>query len=177
MASACQSVQRNLHPTEGYVLLPSMDAIHDRPGVYHYASKAHGLELRADFDPSVWAALTAAFPEGSSSWGCRPFFGGRPGSMASVRSGTANTMSAMHWGRCDSRRQPSGGKSTSSAVWVAPPWPNFSDSTARPTTPARSGHPELVALVVREKSASDRGLCLSKEFGNPGGQFSVVRHS
>ena len=55
----------NLHPTEGYVLLPSLDAIHDRPGVYHYASKAHGLELRADFDPSVWAALTAAFPEGS----------------------------------------------------------------------------------------------------------------
>jgi SagB-type dehydrogenase family enzyme len=55
----------NLHPTEGYVLLPSMDAIHNRPGVYHYASKAHGLELRADFDPSVWAALTATFPEGS----------------------------------------------------------------------------------------------------------------
>lgn len=55
----------NLHPTEGYVLLPSLDVIHDRPGVYHYASKAHGLELRADFDPSVWAALTAAFPEGS----------------------------------------------------------------------------------------------------------------
>src|ERR1035441_2558114 len=42
----------NLHPTEGYLLLPSLDAIHDRPGVYHYASKAHGLELRADFDPS-----------------------------------------------------------------------------------------------------------------------------
>ena len=55
----------NLHPTEGYVLLPSLDAIHDRPGVFHYASKAHGLELRADFDPSLWAALTAAFPEGS----------------------------------------------------------------------------------------------------------------
>ena len=46
----------NLHPTEGYVLLPSLDAIHNRPGVYHYASKEHGLELRADLDPSVWAA-------------------------------------------------------------------------------------------------------------------------
>ena len=39
----------NLHPTEGYALLPSLDAI--RPGVYHYAAKAHGLELRADLDP------------------------------------------------------------------------------------------------------------------------------
>src|SRR5216683_5166006 len=55
----------NLHPTEGYALLPSLDAIHNLPGVYHYASKAHGLERRADLDPLVWAALTAAFPEGS----------------------------------------------------------------------------------------------------------------
>jgi len=42
-----------------------LDAIHNRPGVYHYASKAHGLERRADLDPLAWAALTAAFPEGS----------------------------------------------------------------------------------------------------------------
>src|SRR5258708_36372719 len=34
----------NLHPTEGYALLPSLDGIHDRPGVHHYASKVHGLE-------------------------------------------------------------------------------------------------------------------------------------
>ena len=57
----------NLHPTEGYVLLPSLDAIHNRPGVYHYASKEHGLELRADFDPSVWASL-----DGSVSGGLIP---------------------------------------------------------------------------------------------------------
>jgi len=55
----------NLHPTEGYLLLPSLDTIHNRPGVYHYASKEHGLELRADFDPLVWTAMTAEFPEGS----------------------------------------------------------------------------------------------------------------
>ena len=64
----------NLHPTEGYVLLPSLDTIHNRPGVYHYASKAHGLELRADFDPSVWAALTASFPEGSFFVGLSSIF-------------------------------------------------------------------------------------------------------
>jgi SagB-type dehydrogenase family enzyme len=55
----------NLHPTEGYALLPALDSIHECPGVYHYASKAHALELRADLDASVWAALTSAFPEGS----------------------------------------------------------------------------------------------------------------
>jgi SagB-type dehydrogenase family enzyme len=45
----------NLHPTEGYALLPAMDALHDRPGVYHYAPKEHGLERRADLDPVAWA--------------------------------------------------------------------------------------------------------------------------
>jgi SagB-type dehydrogenase family enzyme len=55
----------NLHPTEGYALLPALDGIHDRPAVYHYAAKEHGLELRADLDPSVWPALTAGFTEGS----------------------------------------------------------------------------------------------------------------
>ena len=39
--------------------------MNNRPGVYHYASKEHGLELRADLDPSVWVSLTAGFPEGS----------------------------------------------------------------------------------------------------------------
>src|SRR6516225_5553962 len=55
----------NLHPTEGYALLPAVGAIHDRPGVYHYAPKEHGLERRADVDPSVWTALMPAFPEDS----------------------------------------------------------------------------------------------------------------
>jgi len=55
----------NLHPTEGYVLLPALDGIGDRPGVYHYAPKEHGLELRTSLDPSIWLALTADLPEGS----------------------------------------------------------------------------------------------------------------
>jgi len=55
----------NLHPTEGYALLPAVGAIHDRPGVYHYAPKEHGLERRADVDPSVWTALMTAFPKDS----------------------------------------------------------------------------------------------------------------
>jgi len=55
----------NLHPTEGYALLSALDRIGNRPGVYHYAPKEHGLELRANLDASVWTALTASFPEGS----------------------------------------------------------------------------------------------------------------
>lgn len=55
----------NLHPTEGYALLPPIGQLHERPGVYHYAPKEHGLERRADFDLSVWASLMTSFPEGS----------------------------------------------------------------------------------------------------------------
>ena len=64
----------NLHPTEGYVLLPALTAIHDGPGVYHYAPKEHGLERRADIDPSVWTALIAGFPEGSFLVGLSSIF-------------------------------------------------------------------------------------------------------
>ena len=55
----------NLHPTEGYALLPPIGQIHDHPGVYHYAPKEHGLERRADLDPSVWADLMISYPKGS----------------------------------------------------------------------------------------------------------------
>lgn len=58
--------------------------------------------------------------------------------MVSVRSGTAYTTLAMRWERYDSRQLLSGGKSTSSTVWVEIPLRNFSDSIARPTTPAWS---------------------------------------
>jgi SagB-type dehydrogenase family enzyme len=64
----------NLHPTEGYALLPSLADLHHLPGIYHYAPKAHGLELRADLEPSVWTALTAAFPEGSFLVGLSSIF-------------------------------------------------------------------------------------------------------
>src|SRR6266446_6169067 len=55
----------NLHPTEGYALLPAVGAIHDRPGVYHYAPKEHALERRAILDAKAWTQLCAPFPEGS----------------------------------------------------------------------------------------------------------------
>ena len=38
----------NLHPTEGYLLIDGVPHLSPFPGVYHYASKEHGLELRAE---------------------------------------------------------------------------------------------------------------------------------
>jgi SagB-type dehydrogenase family enzyme len=55
----------NLHPTEGYAVLPAIARLSDRPGVHHYAPKEHGLERRADLDPALLGALMAGLPEGS----------------------------------------------------------------------------------------------------------------
>jgi len=47
----------NLHPTEGYIILPEIEGIHKSPGVYHYAPKEHGLEKRAEFSKELWSYL------------------------------------------------------------------------------------------------------------------------
>lgn len=53
----------NLHPTEGYLVADALAGVSDTPGVYHYAPKEHGLELRTTFDAEVWRALAAGFPD------------------------------------------------------------------------------------------------------------------
>lgn len=52
----------NLHPTEGYVVLPSLRELELQPGLYHYAPREHGLELRAEFDSRRVAQLLQPFP-------------------------------------------------------------------------------------------------------------------
>ncbi len=52
----------NLHPTEGYAVLPRLDALDAMPGCYHYAPKEHGLERRAEFRPEQLVALLNPFP-------------------------------------------------------------------------------------------------------------------
>jgi SagB-type dehydrogenase family enzyme len=59
----------NLHPTEGYLVLPKIDGLDLNPGLYHYAPKEHGLELRAEFPAEQIARLLAAFPSGSFFFG------------------------------------------------------------------------------------------------------------
>ena len=55
----------NLHPTEGYAVLPAIHRLGDAPAVYHYAPKEHALERRAILDAKAWSELCAPFPEGS----------------------------------------------------------------------------------------------------------------
>jgi SagB-type dehydrogenase family enzyme len=52
----------NLHPTEGYVLLDRLPGLSPHPALYHYASKEHALELRAQLDPGHYQQLVTGFP-------------------------------------------------------------------------------------------------------------------
>ncbi|HJT21125.1 MAG TPA: SagB/ThcOx family dehydrogenase [Nitrospira sp.] len=53
----------NLHPTEGYVILPQAVDQTVKAGLYHYAPREHGLELRAEFHPITLADALAPFPQ------------------------------------------------------------------------------------------------------------------
>ncbi len=55
----------NLHPTEGYVVLPAAAGLGASPGVYHYASREHALEQRCVFGADVWKELAEGLPDGS----------------------------------------------------------------------------------------------------------------
>ena len=59
----------NLHPTEGYVVLPQIDGLDLKSGLYHYAPKEHGLELRAEFRTEPVERLLAPFPSGAFLFG------------------------------------------------------------------------------------------------------------
>jgi SagB-type dehydrogenase family enzyme len=59
-ALRCNPSSGNLHPTEGYALLPGLAKVSD--GVYHYVSRDHCLERRCTLDVSGAAQLAAALP-------------------------------------------------------------------------------------------------------------------
>ena len=59
----------NLHPTEGYLVLPQTKGLDLKPGLYHYAPKEHGLECRAEFPAEQVARLLAPFPPGAFLFG------------------------------------------------------------------------------------------------------------
>lgn len=59
----------NLHPTEGYVVMPQIEGLDLNPGLYHYAPKEHGLELRAEFSAEHADHLLSPFPSGSFLFG------------------------------------------------------------------------------------------------------------
>jgi SagB-type dehydrogenase family enzyme len=55
----------NLHPTEAHLLAPAVPGLATHPGVWHYAPREHGLELRAALPAGLWAELARGFPAGS----------------------------------------------------------------------------------------------------------------
>ncbi|MEW6071043.1 MAG: SagB/ThcOx family dehydrogenase [Planctomycetota bacterium] len=55
----------NLHPTEGYLLLPPIEGIAGEAAVWHYAPLEHGLEKRAEIPTALWARLAAGLPAGA----------------------------------------------------------------------------------------------------------------
>lgn len=61
----CNPSSGNLHPTEGYVLLPPIDGLSDDAGAYHYRSDEHGLEQRCILTTEAWNGLAGAYPAGT----------------------------------------------------------------------------------------------------------------
>lgn len=55
----------NLHPTEGYLVLPALAGLHTAPAVWHYVPEAHALERRLEFSSEDYAALLSGFPAGT----------------------------------------------------------------------------------------------------------------
>lgn len=61
-ALRCNPSSGNLHPTEGYLVCPSLEGL--AGGVYHYASREHVLELRARPGPEAWSRAWNELPPG-----------------------------------------------------------------------------------------------------------------
>jgi SagB-type dehydrogenase family enzyme len=55
----------NLHPTEGYLVLPPIEGLGRSYGLYHYAPHDHGLELRAELPEEEATRLLDNFPAGA----------------------------------------------------------------------------------------------------------------
>ena len=55
----------NLHPTEGYAVLPPVDGLIDSASVCHYAPQEHALEKRAVLDSSIQRLLFEPLPPGA----------------------------------------------------------------------------------------------------------------
>ena len=55
----------NLHPTEGYLLLPPVPGLGDEAAVYHYAPLEHGLERRAVMPTALWERVARELPPGA----------------------------------------------------------------------------------------------------------------
>jgi SagB-type dehydrogenase family enzyme len=64
-ALRCNASSGNLHPTEGYVILPPVEGISGRSVVAHYAPMTHALEILHAFETDFWDTL----PKGAFLFG------------------------------------------------------------------------------------------------------------
>jgi SagB-type dehydrogenase family enzyme len=62
-ALRCNPSSGNLHPTEGYAIVPSLPGI--APGIYHYLSRDHVLEQRRPFSAAEATQVRDLLPPGS----------------------------------------------------------------------------------------------------------------
>jgi SagB-type dehydrogenase family enzyme len=62
-ALRCNPSSGNLHPTEGYAILPPLPDF--EAGAYHYVSRDHALEQRCFLEEEAGAEFARALPEGS----------------------------------------------------------------------------------------------------------------
>ena len=56
-ALRCNASSGNLHPTEGYAVLPPVEGISDRSSIVHYAPRDHLIEILCTFDTDFWSQL------------------------------------------------------------------------------------------------------------------------
>ena len=54
----------NLHPTEGYLVLPAIDGIGPAPAVYHYYARGARFGRCTAFSGETWQTLMSGFPSG-----------------------------------------------------------------------------------------------------------------
>jgi len=59
----CNPSSGNLHPTEGYAIVPALPGL--EAGIHHYVSRDHLLERRCTFSAAAAARLAAELPPGS----------------------------------------------------------------------------------------------------------------
>jgi SagB-type dehydrogenase family enzyme len=55
----------NLHPTEGYLVAGPIEGLTPAAGVYHYAPREHGLEVRRTLTDACWQSLSRSLPGGA----------------------------------------------------------------------------------------------------------------
>ena len=53
----------NLHPTESYLVCGPLQGLIDKPSVFHYTPKTHGLEIRTHFSMEPWKKME--LPQGT----------------------------------------------------------------------------------------------------------------